>query len=1413
MNGAYATNLDHSLLVWGFRRAMQIPRDTYIWNKMTLFWDFLWVLYTWVWDLEGLKDEFYQLAKGIKEQAGSMTTKARKDFEAERWFDKIDSWLSQNKVLDQENITRKRLTDEIVRYDMIWDGDVRDLIKQWPFWQWEKKLVQYFAYLMARYAADSESMISTMMTSIKNNLWTNPKYSVALATMIDAERQMSDMIDTFSNFTNPVDVWTTMSDNSWLRLLADWEWLNDFDVWAKVFNDLEESRWWTQRLSSNDYQNYVWSWFGNEQRSLRWIRWVLWKLWSERLTEWVKWLNEKLISPASRKITWFTSIAPYITSMIWYKLDLDSINALAIKSNSNLPSLMKDFGIDIYWGMRLQVWDYLSKKWIKNNWLYNRVVDFVQDVSNYNSKTAWEIRDEFYDTVGLYANKEDGVTFLKAITNVTNGFQDIADIANVNAIRRWSFEMAARAYWWADLLDYRLTQLRVDLDNARRTWNTEKVREIEYNINRLKDDVNNRYSTILRYTSWYEQDYALGRWKLYDWLSWLWLQFQWWRWLSKVYHVIKYNASFGKELFARLANGTAREALQKDMFKIPSEIPMMFLGSLIQSIRYNNYLDRYLREPDRWEEISAIDEAYWVIDWLSRYHSFFQWLQSNAFTRILMQWARRLGNNLFNSWWAVDINGMQINMSNLENYNYILKSVIWEIGTQFRSITEIAKLNNMWVQAYMEDRLFKMYQYKNLYATYWDADIVYETPNSFIYYMLGASNTIQDRTFDTINRQETAQKVVNAAETFWENASPLDIYSYMLIDSLFNNSIVGKIYRANSNKEKVPEDVREYLENTIWNNYTVRNSVDSWDIWSIYNAIKDTGSPVADKISNWLRIYITSQLWDKDFLFSGTENVDDEWNYLPASEATDELIYQLGLWYLDDWLSEDQYLKKLEYTYTTEAKDLEALFGANGGKLLAERYWDKISNPNKFFTMMSESTKEWQLADLIKLAWIDYKDPLWWTVFLQKTFTHHLNNLKNGKQYVVDPRDNTIKDTKTEILKAIDIAEQRWDTALMADIKDAFFTKKWAWKKNFSKKLYIHPDWEYQVVAASNTERLEPIQDYLISLYMPYLKTTNLPSYSNVLTQSDYAVNYLATWWKWLAGDIYTEPKNEKNKEPDYSKKAILNPTHRQYLEDELYALEDLKRWSMWGFLSNHNPFRAATITAPKDKFGNYKPEEEWTKNEQAMMLWVNMYILDEALRDIETLPLSSVQKVAAYSSIIRKWWFEVMAKLETMKDDIPEYALASLEEIKRNMFGGIWEIPETIREAMIDEGSRLSWIDLRWWTSPWTGSWWGRWTSKKPKISKSDVDLLDEFVKYANKSVTFKDLPNLQPITRNDFKFTPYEQKVIKQIRWWTDQRSKSYDDSKSSKWSTSSVSKSIVYWRRTSAWSKKKGLKPVEI
>jgi hypothetical protein len=82
---------------------------------------------------------------------------------------------------------------------------------------------------------------------------------------------------------------------------------------------------------------------------------------------------------------------------------------------------------------------------------------------------------------------------------------------------------------------------------------------------------------------------------------------------------------------------------------------------------------------------------------------------------------------------------------------------------------------------------------------------------------------------------------------------------------------------------------------------------------------------------------------------------------------------------------------------------------------------------------------------------------------------------------------------------------------MVSRIKDAFFTKKGKWKTNFSKKLMIDDNGEYIITDSSNDQRIKPIQDYIISSYLPYVKTTNLPAYGNILLKTDNSVNYLAT--------------------------------------------------------------------------------------------------------------------------------------------------------------------------------------------------------------------------------------------------------------------------------------------------------------
>ena len=1087
---------------------------------------------------------------------------------------------------------------------------------------------------------------------------------------------------------------------------------------------------------------------------------------------------------------------------IGYKLDLDVANFLWLKSYSDLPNVMEDFGIKINEEIRLQVWEYLFEKGLSNDrTLVDQVVRFAQDVSIYSNRSKPEIMESFYDSALRYANEKwYGTKFLRAVTNIKNWFQDVADLVNLSAVKKSAFEMATRQYGWVDLINTRMTQLKLDLDIAKNTWDEALVKDIEYNIDLMKRQVNTRYRMTMTYLSGIEQDYALGRGKLYDAIDSIGLWFQGWWWLSKVYHTMKYNYDYVRDLFWYLVRWEWKKAIENWMMAVPNEIPLHFIWTTIQSIRMNSYMNSYLQwfEDDR--EEWNIDDAFSYFDWLSRFASVFQWFQANAVTRILMQWARRLSHLMFDDKNMVDIGPYSVDINRFEQTNQLIKSTFWEVGWWYRSLNEMVKLSQMGLSDYFENRLMKQYYFKNLYAQYNDVDIVYDTPGSMAYFLLGSANDIQNAKFRQFNRTATQQQIIDSVSGWNKN-----LYSWFALRSIANSLTITKPFTSVASK-KLSEDEKDYIEDIQYND--ISDKIQSNDVSWIYGLIQKSWSTDSTEIENGWRRYVFAQLVDKDNLFTGIENVDDDGTFLSASEGTDKLKSQILDWFLEN-VSSKQYLDKIASNYATEVPNIDGLFWKEYADKIREKYWDLLDDPAKFKIFLEQGWKEWQMADIMKISWIDYKQEWWAAVLLQKIATHHFNLLKNGNSYIVDPRTWWVKDTKTEITNAYNQAIAEWNDAMVSRIKDAFFTKKGKWKTNFSKKLMIDDNGEYIITDSSNDQRIKPIQDYIISSYLPYVKTTNLPAYGNILLKTDNSVNYLATDKKWVWAEIYQSQPIKEDWTIDYAKAPKLNTKLQKYFEDELYSIEQLKKWNIDWFLANYNPMGKVELFWPKDSSGNTKPQSEWTDAERMAVASSNMYMLDQSFKDIESLPISDLHKVGAYSAVIKKWWFDTMLKLETMQGKIPDLAQASFEQIKRNLFAWISEIPEVARHAISDEAARLSWIPIGWWTT-WSGSGSWKWKgSKTPALKKSDLDLLDEFTKLTNKVTRFKDLPNLPNAPKSStISFSPFEQRFIKQSRWRTPATSKSYDKWGKS-WSSSTVSKSVVYWRRNATRSKKKGLK----
>ena len=817
----------------------------------------------------------------------------------------------------------------------------------------------------------------------------------------------------------------------------------------------------------------------------------------------------------------------------------------------------------------------------------------------------------------------------------------------------------------------------------------------------------------------------------------------------------------------------------------------------------NNYLQWFESDDDEW----TIENAFNYIDWLARFASVFQSFQANAVTRMAMQIWRRVSHMMFDDKKVTDYGTYQIDVNMLEQTNQLIKSVVWEFWTWYRSINELVKMKNMWVQSYFENRFFKQYYFKNMYAQYNDVDMVYDTPWSLMYFLLWAANDVQKTKFDQINTQFVQKSIIDWIQ--WDWAWNSSWYWWMLA-SFWMRSFINSV---NIMKPILTFNQTELSDNEkLWAEWLYHNDVSElvdwndieWLYWKIYS----TWSPEAENIKNWLRKYLASRVMNPEFVYTNIENVDEEWNYLPADEATDSFKKQIMDWFSEKMSAAD-YTKYLSTKFKEWTPNIDNIFWKEYADKIRWKYWDLLDDPKSFRDFLNNPWKEWQLADIMSMAWIDYQSEWWAALFLQKMASHEFNLLKSWNKYVVDPRNFELKDTKETISLAYNKAVSEWNQQMKARIEDAFFTKKGKWKKNFSKKIAIRDDWTYVVQEAGDEDRIKVIQDKIIKEYLPYLKTTNFEEYWNVIMKADHSVNYLANPEKSKSiGSAVYNTLESKDWWIDYTAMPKMNPQLQKYYWDNMLAMESLKKWDVDMFMAKFDMMWVTKIFWPRDKDWAVIPFKDLSDKMKNAVTISNMYMLNDALKNIESLPISDIHKVWAYAALIKKWWFETMAKLDTIKWDLPELALAALESLTRNLLWWTNEIPTVAQHAIIDEAARLSWV------SRWDDQteWWKKW--KSVTLKKSDLNLLKDFVESANKSVRFKDLPNLPDAPKTPaITFSSWEQRFIKNIRWWNPAKSESYDKSWWSSSSGGTSGKSLTYWRRTTTRSKKKGLKTLAI
>ena len=1164
-----------------------------------------------------------------------------------------------------------------------------------PFWS--RKFTTYMEYSFANYLQEYQTWIdNTLKRWGEYTIWRESDY-VTFNQQVSIMREKWNLLNYIKS--SPWNEYALFNDvYEWAFL--KWLWadspMQNREYWSKFMNDLQTLSWSKYWIRESSYE-YIkaWHWFSNETET--WLELVIN---SARRNFWVANALFSGISKASRWLSWFTNISNLVTSTLWYKTSLDTRNLLWTQAIYKTEDVMSELWISNQWIFRQRLNEYLDGAQISDAWIIDKLSIFLAQALEWKSwLKELEFKKSVSDLIMNYAYSKDSslVPLFTKISWISNWFQDIADIVWAHRVTMNAFERAAHNFWWIDNLMYRKTSLETEYNLAIRSWDLAKWEEIKYNLFELRRDLNSEYLNQIRILN-LDQSYANTRWRLIKRVSAIWLNHQAGRWMSKMWYNIAELWRFWKWAMPAILGWSITKLDEFALNSRHTQPVMQLLWNMMISNKYSHYIDSYL-DNKSWEEKWTIERIYDSLDSLSRTNDMIQAMFANAPTRIILN-AIRTWSDMFVSKQKWDEQEFYNNFAKLFDRSF------WEFWAQFKSVNELSKLykniRSSWAPIdeviwwYFVDKFMRTYYSNNLSNTDWNNDIVYETPNSFVYFLLWWTNDMFKFTLDNTQRKRTQEYLL---------ARPDWLY-WLFMESAWSSNIIWRIIKTFKSTPFIQADIWQ-MDQVYFG--SMKEAIDRWDNKYILSSI-DAWWETKD-IRSWRTKNIISRIIDVDTADFWLAKYDDEWNFLSWT-VSEEIQSQYNIWNttVD---SSKEYLKRIKSSYTSNEIPLSLIFWEEWEKRILAQYWPSIKNKQNLENMLKDQWKDWMFYRLIATAWIDTSQPWWWAVMLRKLASIDFNYMKNWDQSVVDPKTYELLDTKQTVRNAMQYAINNWNKELVDSINEWFFKKKkWVptneFKNTFSKAIEINEDWWYSVLSKSNPLRIENINNYLISKYLPYIKSVDIPMYSDILLETAFYTEYL--WWQntelWY-NKIFNTPKDDKWK-IDRSKSWLIKDSYRDTFNDVVQMNVALANWDTLWALALYNPMKLWRLKySPLDKDWNVKKRSDRSLEEDQKYKVANTYLLQESIKWIEDLPINNAQKVWMYASLIQKWWYDTLADMETIKDLSPQAAWV-FESIKRSLYWQIMWWLDVWRDALISEAERLSWLDINW--TGWnTASSWSK--------------------------------------------------------------------------------------------------------
>ena len=1241
---------------------------------------------------------------------------------------------------------------------------------------WDNSFLHMMAYDMWKY-----------MSEVKNDMLQHTKYLLkstddpkALGILNNVYDAINVMDETLIGKT-PSRLAVIIKDKKFIAMLWDiykW-WFWDKVEWTYLFNTLSESLKEGRSITESTYKNTLMSSFGDEKV----FDWATFNVIDGTL---------RALANASRKVSWMLWWWPaLVTSIAGYAWDLDTHKFMWLGWFFSIKDLMKDFWLFDDWEIRKQVWDF-----IKDEWVLNQILWLIKSSSSewWMWLTKYEFDQWMILKLSSWLNNKwyDVSEAAKFISQIDNGRQDIADIIYQQRIKNMAFERAAQYHWGSiDMLATKWYWLQSELKAAQAAWDIKEIEKIQFNIYELKNRVANTYNTNQTYWIWLPQDYWLAWWKLYSAPFWtdntvqkigsmmfrsqnILIQWAWWLWKTRAW--ISAIRDINRRWLAYFISWqTFNSFLKQDLNAV-----LHLFTTMATNVRYNQKLDKFITNKSDNQYDWWVNESLDFIDRMARTFSFFQWIQSNWLSRMALNLGRWINDYFHNDDTWVEIFGADMNSRNA--LNQTINSIWWELLWQLRITNDIWKIIKDirtewfidWVGSWLWGKMTASYAMRWMWWWAWSSNVEFASDSQLFSFLFAASTPEMKARLKSYNIQNTTQ---NLFDNWWWGL----FFWNALQDSVPLLKWIKKIKQWFSSDILIKENA-DFIN--IINSKDYIKSLNNWSLSGVNDLIRKSWNPDAQKYINWINDFTFRVITDKSLIG------DIEKDLLDKNVPSD----------IENWTIND-YILSYKDKFILEKSMIWDIMKNNPE--FVTKYWNLDIKAIDDMISKKNNTKEDKLWKILYSMKIDDTQP-WGSAIKQKLLASTVySNLTNWLNYVdnkweIRTKEETVNNYLNQYAKEFPV----WSKEFKDKYYEFYSKKKKTELKNFKGRFIYNEDWSIDTASSSDEKFQNVAKNKVVNMFYKYVKVSNFEDFNRIANKVTYTIENQIN--KNTELDIFEAPKWVNANEEIFLSNKAKNVVMRELLVHSM-----LENWDNAWYLANNNWFWKAELYVPRWKDNQILKKSERTSDQKLNFDVLSTYLLKEQINNIAKLPSNDAMKVAAYWWLMLWWWYDVLRNVDKIYDQLPDLAKWQYEILRRNIIWSVTNMSDTVRDAIISESERLSWIRPWAWSS--TLSSWKKWKSSGAAL-KANVDLVKALADKINE-MKFNNitLPNTNEKAR--ISFNPAEQKFIKESKWRTDAISKSYDDAKpisTKKWW---IASNLTYWRWTASWSKKKGIKAIKI